>query len=132
MSIKKGLLYSLEHDWINVDGDKAFIGITDYAQESLGDIVFIELPEIGLEIAIGDSIAVIESVKAAATVFSPVSGRIIAINEELEESPELLNDDPYGNHIVVLEFNDQNEFEQLKNASEYLAFCQALEEGGES
>ena len=132
MSIKKGLLYSLEHDWINVDGDKAFIGITDYAQESLGDIVFIELPEIGLEIGIGDSIAVIESVKAAATVFSPVSGRIIAINEELEESPELLNDDPYGNHIVVLEFNDQNEFEQLKNASEYLAFCQALEEGGES
>ncbi len=131
MNIKEGLLYTREHEWIAVDGDQGYVGITDYAQHQLGDIVFVEIPEIDLRINLGESIAVIESVKAAATVFSPVTGTVIKINEELEESPELLNEEPYENYIAVLSINDKNELIQLMNASDYASFCRVLEEEGE-
>ncbi|MGB9793210.1 MAG: glycine cleavage system protein GcvH, partial [Thermacetogeniaceae bacterium] len=96
MEIKESLYYSEDHEWVRVEGDLAYIGITDYAQEHLGDIVFVELPEIGSEYAAGDTIGVIESVKAVADMHTPVSGTITEVNEALEDAPDSLNKDPYG------------------------------------
>ncbi len=127
MNIPKKLLYTSEHEWIKVDGEKGHIGITDYAQHHLGDIVFVELPETGEEVAMGESVGVIESVKAVATLFSPAGGRVIEVNEELDEAPELLNEDPYGNWIAIIELSDINELDKLLSAEEYKAFCATLE-----
>ena len=122
MNIPKNLLYTNEHEWIRVDGDKAYLGITDFAQHHLGDIVFVELPELD-EVSSGDSIAVVESVKAVSTVYSPISGSVIEANEDLEESPELLNEDPYANHIGVLKFTNREELNKLMSPEAYEAFC---------
>lgn len=127
MNIPKKLLYTKEHEWIKVNGDKGHVGITDYAQHHLGDIVFVELPEIGEEVATGESLGVIESVKAVATLFSPVSGRVLEVNEELEEAPELLNEDPYGNWIAIIELGEQSDLDDLMPADEYKAYCETLE-----
>ncbi|KUG02401.1 glycine cleavage system h protein [hydrocarbon metagenome] len=127
MNIPKKLLYTNEHEWIKVDGDKGHIGITDYAQHHLGDIVFVELPEIGEEVGMGESMGVIESVKAVATLFSPAGGRVIEVNEELEEAPELLNEDPYGNWIAIIELSDSGDLEKLMSPEEYTAFCENLD-----
>lgn len=127
MNIPKELLYTNDHEWIKVDGDKAYIGITDYAQHSMGDIVFVELPEVDSEVAVGESLVVIESVKAVSSVFSPISGTILEANEELEESPESLNEDPYTNYIVVLSINDKDELKELLSADEYEKICKEEE-----
>ncbi len=127
MNIPKKLLYTSEHEWIRVDGEKGNIGITDYAQHHLGDIVFVELPEVGEEAAMGESIGVIESVKAVATLFSPAGGKVIEVNEELEEAPELLNEDPYGNWIAIIELTDHSDLEKLMSAEAYTEFCKNLE-----
>jgi glycine cleavage system H protein len=110
-----------------VNGDRGHVGITDYAQHHLGDIVFVELPELDEEVAQGESMGVIESVKAVATLFSPVSGRILEVNEELEEAPELLNEDPYGNWIAIVEITEQSELDDLISADEYKSYCETLE-----
>ncbi len=123
MNIPQGLFYSASHEWIRIDGDNAYLGITDYAQHNLGDIVFVEIPELDSEVNAGDSIAVIESVKAVSEVFSPISGKIIAVNENLEESPELINEDPYENYLAIIGFNDDEEAKKLMSAEEYEAFC---------
>ena len=102
MKVIEGLKYSKDHEWVKVDGNKAIIGITDYAQDSLGDVVFVDLPEPGEVVNAGDAAAVVESVKAAADIYSPVSGTIIEVNTELEGSPELINEDPYQNWIIVV------------------------------
>ena len=127
MNIPKQLLYTKDHEWVKNKGEEAYLGITDFAQEQLGDIVFVEMPEVDAEIKSGESFAVIESVKTVSSVFTPVSGRILSVNEELESSPELLNQDPYGNHIAVISLDDRQEMEQLMSAEEYEAFCREQE-----
>ncbi|NLK52754.1 MAG: glycine cleavage system protein GcvH [Syntrophomonadaceae bacterium] len=127
MHTPENLFYSKEHEWVRVEGNKGYIGISDFAQHQLGDIVFVELPELDLEINLGESIGVIESVKAAATLFSPVPGTIIEVNEDLEEAPELLNQDPYHNWIAVLDLSDSSRLEGLMSAEAYNAYCQTLE-----
>jgi len=123
MNIPKNLLYTSEHEWIRVHGDQVYLGITDFAQHHLGDIVFVELPELDTEVVSGDSIAVVESVKAVSSVYSPVSGTVVENNEELEDSPELLNEDPYTNHIAVINIDNPDQLEDLMSPAAYEAFC---------
>lgn len=123
MDIKKGLYYSEDHEWVRVEGDQAYIGITDYAQHQLGDLVFVELPELDSEFDAGDTIGVIESVKSVSDMHTPVSGTVIAVNESLDDAAETLNNDPYGQHIAVLKIKDQKELDNLMNAVDYEDFC---------
>ena len=128
MKAAENLLYSKDHEWIRVEGTKGFIGISDYAQHHLGDIVYIELPEVDGEVSIGEDLGVIESVKAVATLFTPASGVITQVNEELEESPELLNQDPYENWIAAIDLSDRDQLNELMNAEAYAAYCATLED----
>lgn len=123
MKVVQGLYYSKNHEWVKVDEDKAYIGITDYAQHSLGDIVFVELPELDEEYNAEDTICTVESVKAASDIYTPVSGTCVEINEELEDDAALLNDDPYGKWIAAFELSNDSELEELMNAEEYEEFC---------
>lgn len=124
MEIPSKLKYSVEHEWVKVTGDRASVGITDYAQDALGDIVFVELPEIGEEVGVGEPLAVVESVKAASEVYSPVSGEIIEVNERLFASPELVNNDPYGSWFVVILMSQPEELDALLSAEDYDRFCE--------
>ncbi len=119
--VVNGLKYSKEHEWVKVlDGNKVRIGITDYAQHSLGDIVFAELPEVGRILATGESFGVVESVKAVSDVYSPVSGKVIVVNSELENAPEIINSDPYeAGWIIEVELSDSSELDQLLTSEEY-------------
>lgn len=127
MNIPVNLLYSVEHEWVRVDGDRAYIGITDYAQHNLGDIVFVEMPELDEEIETGAQIGVVESVKAVSSMFSPVGGTIVEINEELEDSPELLNEDCYNNHILVVEISNKEDLNELLSPEKYEELCKEEE-----
>jgi len=114
------LKYSTSHEWVRLDGAVAIVGVTDYAQDALGDITYIELPEEGREVHQGESMAVIETVKATADVYAPVSGTIIGVNYDLEEQPELVNKDPYlKGWIVKIEMGNPDEFEDLMDAAAY-------------
>ncbi len=124
MKVIEGLYYSKDHEWVKVVGDKAYVGITDYATHSLGDIVFVELPELDSELSKNDVLGVVESVKAASDVYTPVSGTVLEVNEKLEDEPQLLNEDAYENYIAVLELNDKSELEDLMNSKEYTQFCE--------
>jgi len=128
MNIPENLLYTDEHEWISVECNTGRIGITDYAQHHLGDIVFVELPEVGDSFAMRDAVGVIESVKAVVSVYTPASGTILEVNEELEDSPELLNEAPYDNWIAVMDLGDKSDLDKLMNAEAYAAFCQTLED----
>lgn len=112
--------YTREHDWVKIEDGVATLGITDHAQEALGDIVYVELPEIDAEIAIGDDYTTVESVKAASPVASPVAGKVIEVNEALDETPELLNEDAYGQFIAKIEVSEIDEA-NLLTAEEYEA-----------
>ncbi|WP_432403042.1 glycine cleavage system protein GcvH [Wukongibacter sp. M2B1] len=125
MKILEGLYYSKDHEWVKVEGDKSYIGITDYAQNALGEIVYVEMPEVDDEIDAGDVFGVIESVKAASDSFLPVSGKVLEVNEELEDSPELLNEKPYESWILVVEMTDKSELDNLMNDKEYEEFCKS-------
>ncbi len=116
------LQYSRDHEWLSQDGETAVIGITDYAQHELGDVVFINLPEVGDEVTAGESFGDVESVKAVSEIISPVSGTVLEINEELLDSPELLNDDPYANWIIKVE--NVSGTEDMMSAAEYTDFCE--------
>jgi glycine cleavage system H protein len=120
--VMEGLYYSKDHEWVRVEGEKAYIGITDYAQHSLGSIVYVELPSVGDEISKDDNLGVVESVKAASDVIMPVSGEVLEINEDLEDNPELVNENPYENHLVVVKLTDLDEIEELLNKEDYEAF----------
>ncbi|SHJ67697.1 glycine cleavage system H protein [Anaerobranca californiensis DSM 14826] len=123
--IKKGLLYSKDHEWLKVEGNKVKVGITDHAQDQLGDIVFIELPSVGDSVSKGEGFAVIESVKAAADVYAPVSGTIVEINEELLDAPETVNNEPYdGGWLVVIQLDDEGELDDLLSPEEYQTFIE--------
>lgn len=121
-TVLNGLFYTKDHEWVRVEEEKAYIGITDYAQHSLGSIVYVELPSVGDEIEMDDNLGVVESVKAASDIVMPVSGEIIEINEELEDSPELINDAPYDHHLVVVQLKDKGELEDLMGKEDYEAF----------
>ncbi|SKC37547.1 glycine cleavage system protein GcvH [Maledivibacter halophilus] len=127
MKTLEGLYYSKDHEWVKVEGNKAYIGITDYAQNALGEIVYVEMPEVDDEIEAGDVFGVIESVKAASDSFLPVSGKVIEINEELEDSPELLNEKPYESWVLAVEMSDQSELEDLMDSKKYEEFCETEE-----
>lgn len=124
--------YSEEHEWIRVEGGEALVGITDYAQRQLSNVVFVELPEIGDEFQQGDVFAVVESVKAASECYTPASGTIIAINEELLGAPELVNEEPYTRGwFVRLALDDPHEVDQLMDAQQYEVYVtQLMEEEG--
>jgi glycine cleavage system H protein len=126
LEIREGLYYSKEHEWAKVEGDRAYVGITDYAQDQLGDIVFVELPDIDDELTADDRLGVIESVKAVADVRCPLAGRVVEVNEELEATPESVNQQPYEAWIAVLEIADKKELEDLMSAEEYRAFLEQL------
>ena len=117
--VVEGLFYTNTHEWVKVEEGFAFIGITDYAQESLGEIVFVELPEEDDEVTVGGEFSAIESVKAASDIVSPVSGTIVMVNEDLEDNPESINEDPYENWIVKIELEDKSELEALLSATQY-------------
>ena len=112
--------YSKDHEWIKIENEIAIIGITDYAQESLGDIVFIELPKVGRLINTGDQVGVVESVKAASDLFAPISGEIIEVNNELTNSPQLMNSDPENSGwYMKIKLNDVEDLKKLMNYDEY-------------
>lgn len=115
--------YHREHAWIRVEGKRATVGITDFAQQQLGDIVYVDLPEIDTEIDADSELSEIESTKATSPVISPVSGTVVEVNEDLADSPEIINEDPYGNGwLVVLEMSDPTEVTDLMSRGEYEKF----------
>ncbi|HOA64842.1 MAG TPA: glycine cleavage system protein GcvH [Coprothermobacter proteolyticus] len=124
MKVLEGLKYSKEHEWVKVlEGNKVSVGITDFAQDELGDIVFVNLPAVGQEIKVGETLASLESVKSASDVYSPVSGKVVEVNEKLKNSPEIINDDPYGEGwIAVIELSDVSVLDTLMSAEEYKQF----------
>lgn len=123
METPEDLKYSEEHEWVRMDGDTATIGITAYAQDSLGDIVFVELPQTGRTLAAGEGFGVVESVKAVSDVYSPVPGEIIAVNSALETAPEQVNSSPYGDGWMIrVRVSDTSALDKLMSASEYAAF----------
>ncbi len=122
--IVEGLYYTNTHEWVKVEDEFAYVGITDYAQDSLGEIVFVELPEEEDQVTAGEEFSAIESVKAASDVLSPVTGIIVLVNDDLEDSPELINEDPYENWIIKVELEDKTELNKLLNASEYKEICE--------
>ena len=119
-----GLLYSESHEWVSVDGNIAAVGITDFAQHALGNLSYVDMPEVGDEVTKGEEFGAVESVKAASDLYSPVSGRVIETNTELEDAPERLNVDPYANWIIKVEMSDPSELDDLMDEAAYIAFCE--------
>jgi glycine cleavage system H protein len=120
MEIPSGLKYSKEHEWVVTEGSVATIGITDHAQDQLGEIVYIELPAVGEKISKDDPFGVVESVKAVSDIYAPISGTIVEVNEDLPESPEIVNEDPYGDGwLVKVKFSDTTDFDDLLDNEEY-------------
>ena len=125
MQIPEDLRYSSDHEWIRVEDGKAKIGITDYAQDALGDVVFVDLPEVGASVAASASISEVESTKSVSDIYAPVSGTIVEVNGDLADSPERLNEDPYGEGwICVIELTDAAEVDKLLSADDYRALVE--------
>ena len=119
----EGLYYSESHEFVRVEGDFGFVGITDYAQNALGNVVYVDMPEVDDEVTAGEEFGAVESVKAASDLISPVSGTVVEINEALEDQPELINQDAFENWIIKVEISDKGELDSLMNAAAYEAFC---------
>lgn len=120
------ILFTEDHEWISVDGDVATIGITDHAQEQLGDVVFVDLPDVGKQVAKGDEAAVVESVKAASEVYAPLTGEIVETNGDLEDEPTKVNDDAEGSAwFIKIKLSDTSQLEGLMDAAAYKAFVEA-------
>ena len=119
MAYPAGLKYTKDHEWIEPASGQGKVGITDYAQQQLGDVVFIELPEVGAKLKAGQSFGTIESVKAVSELYAPVAGEVIEVNTALKDRPEVINADPHGNWMIVLKFNDPAEVDGLLDASQY-------------
>ena len=120
----EGLYYSESHEYVKVEGNAGYIGITDYAQHALGNVVYVDLPDVDDEVTAGEEFGAVESVKAASDIISPVSGTIIEVNEALDDEPELLNKDAFGNWIIKVELSDKSELDGLMDAKAYEAFCE--------
>ena len=120
MNVPENLMYTDDHEWVLVDGNKGKIGITDYAQDALGDVVFVDPPNIGENVSSGQTVSEVESTKSVSDIYAPLSGKIVEANSELDESPELLNSDPYGEGwIFILEIDDQSSVETLLDPEQY-------------
>jgi glycine cleavage system H protein len=119
MKVLKDLYYTKDHEWIKVEGNEGYIGLTDYAQDQLGDIVYVELPEVDNEFEKEEAFSAVESVKAASDVYMPVDGKILEVNEALLDEPALLNEDPYENWIVKIEILDKSQLDELMTSEEY-------------
>jgi len=128
MSTVKGLYYTKSHEWARVEDGKAYIGITDHAQTALGDIVYVELPEVDAEISQGDDLAVVESVKTASDIYSPVSGTVVEAGSALEDNPAAINADPYGSHIAVIALSDESELGELMDEEAYTKLLEEISE----
>ena len=124
MSVPSELLYTKTHEWVSFSSGEATVGITDFAQSQLSDLTFVELPQSGISLSSGDEAAVVESVKAAADVYAPVSGEIIEVNNSLEDNPEIINNDAFGDGwLFKIKVDDENELNQLINADSYIELC---------
>jgi glycine cleavage system H protein len=120
MEFPEELKYTEEHEWVMVEGDLVVVGITDFAQDSLGDVVFVELPEVGSEVTVGKAFGVVESVKAVSDIYAPVSGIVEEINEELPDAPEVINTSPYGDGwMIKIRLSDPSELDELLDAAAY-------------
>lgn len=129
MEYPEDLYYSQEHNWVRLTGNRGTVGITDFAQQEMGEILYTELPDEGSQIEQGDIFGTLESSKTVAELFSPVSGEVISINKDLEEEPSLVNDDPYGKGwLMVLELDDPSDLQELFSAVEYEDFLEKQEE----
>lgn len=118
-----GLYYTESHEFVKVDGNIGTIGITDYAQSALGNVVYVDMPDVDDEVEAGEEFGAVESVKAASDLNSPVSGKVVEINEALEDKPELINQDAFGNWIIKVELSDKSEIDTLMDAKAYEEFC---------
>ena len=124
MTIKDNLRYAESHEWVSLEGEIATIGITDYAQHALGDIVYVDMPEVGDEVTAGEDFGAVESVKAASDLYSPVSGEVVEINEALVDEPGLINQDAFANWIMKVKVSDPSEVENLLDAEAYAKICE--------
>ena len=128
MNLPKDYLFTENHEWIYVKGEEARVGITEYAQEEMGDIVFVELPEEGEDVIQFEEYGVIESVKAVSDIYIPASGRVTAVNEDLLDQPELINEEPYENGwIAVIDLSDDSELDNLMDSTEYASYLEEVE-----
>lgn len=121
--VLEGLKYAESHEWVKVEGDIAVIGISDFAQHSMGDLSYVDMPSVGDEVAAGEEFGAVESVKAASDLISPVSGTVIEVNEALEDEPELLNEDSYANWIIKVQMSEPGEVDSLLDAAAYEKLC---------
>ena len=119
----EGLYYAESHEYVRVEGEFGYIGITDYAQDQLGNVVYVDMPEVDDEVTAGEEFGAVESVKAASDLFSPVSGTIVEVNEALEDEPELINKDAFANWIIKVQLSDKSELDNLMDAKAYEASC---------
>src|SRR5262249_61230843 len=119
MSYPAGLKYTKDHEWIDLNGDRGKVGITDYAEQQLGDVVYVELPEVGAKVKQGQSFGTIESVKAVSELYSPVTGEVVEVNTALKDKPETVNKDPHGSWMVVIKLTDAAQASTLLDASQY-------------
>lgn len=125
MDFPEDLKYTEEHEWVLIEGDLVTVGITDFAQDSLGDVVFVELPEVGVRVEAGKPFGVVESVKAVSDIYAPVTGEVVEVNEELPETPEVLNTSPYEDGwMIKIRISDPGELEELLDADEYREFIE--------
>ncbi len=120
----EGLYYSESHEYLRVEGEYGYIGITDYAQNALGNVVYVDMPDVDDEVTAGEDFGAVESVKAASDLISPVSGVVVEVNEALEDAPELVNQDAYENWIIKVSISDPAEIDNLMDAEAYTAFCE--------
>ena len=122
--VLEGLYYSESHEYVRVEGDFGYIGITDYAQNALGNVVYVDMPDVDDEVTAGEEFGAVESVKAASDLMSPVTGVVVEVNESLEDQPELINSDAYENWIIKVNIADKSELNDLMDAKAYAAFCE--------
>lgn len=124
VKVEKDLLYTESHEFVKIEGDFGYVGITDYAQEQLGNVVYVDMPEVGDDVSAGEEFGAVESVKAASDLISPISGTVVEINENLEEQPELINQDAFGNWIIKVQLSDKSELEGLMDDETYMKYCE--------
>jgi glycine cleavage system H protein len=121
--IPGNLKYTKEHEWTLIEGDTVTVGITDFAQSALGDIVFLEVPEVGTHLKMGSTFGVVESIKSVSDLYSPITGEVVAKNSDLEGSPEKINEDAYGSWLIKVKIKDANDLNNLLSAEQYQEFC---------
>ena len=121
--VLEGLYYAESHEYVKVEGNIGYVGITDYAQHALGNVVYVDMPDVDDEVSAGEEFGAVESVKAASDLISPVTGVVVEVNEALEDQPELVNEDAYENWIIKVELSDKSELDNLMDAAAYSEFC---------